>query len=611
MIKHFYAGLIGLLIAQQAFAGLPPTTAKGQNGASSTTFNFQAPRFQSTKINATTALLETGNQNELKNPGFEASTGTAPDDWSVSTGALTYTAIDAASGAKSAVFSPAGSGEVMSSYAITITSGAGLSGNSGAASCRIKTVSGSANPPTIQAYDGTNILASTAVAATTSTYTRTTVNFPFPASGTTSLRIVSTGAGSYKIDDCYLGLAEGFNLATVAGGIITEWVAYTPTITGFGTPTSVSFYSRRIGDSLEVEGSFIAGTVAASVASISFGYNGNNANVTMDTSKLSANGVVGRGMTNASATTTYFGNITVIGNSGSTVLLGYRSSTAVESSGANGNAIIGTGNFLSVRFMVPISGWTANFSGSAVSADQTVEYVYNSDTSNADNLTAFAYGDTGGQFGSYATAARTKRVRFTQGIQSVDKLELEIKQNGSWIPIGSNNLLVANATTTTQGMYIQPVSGVSTDVDVVFGTTRDVGGNSWSGIAGTDNFKWRLKKIKNGLSAPLLVGSVTSNSSGLERAEHAHVSSTGTVSGESGDWVNGNASIASNVFTITLNSGMFSSAPVCLCTPESSSALYLKQCQATSATSVSVLWTQTDNAANGVKDFGLFCVGPR
>src|SRR5690606_6023329 len=72
-----------LLTPNIIFAGFPPTTIKGQSTSANapTTFNFQTPNFQSTRINSTTALIETGNSNWAKNPGFEGST--TSEGWSV------------------------------------------------------------------------------------------------------------------------------------------------------------------------------------------------------------------------------------------------------------------------------------------------------------------------------------------------------------------------------------------------------------------------------------------------------------------------------------------------------------------------------------------------
>ncbi len=71
-IVYFLSFLLAFLPAYGAF---PPTTIKGQSDtAKATTFNFQVPNNQATRIDSTTALIETGNGNLLVNPGFEAST---------------------------------------------------------------------------------------------------------------------------------------------------------------------------------------------------------------------------------------------------------------------------------------------------------------------------------------------------------------------------------------------------------------------------------------------------------------------------------------------------------------------------------------------------------
>lgn len=66
--------------------------------------------------------------------------------------------------------------------------------------------------------------------------------------------------------------------------VTTPWTAYTPTFSaGFGTTSGVSFFWRRVGDSVEVSGYFKCGTVAASVATITIP---NSATWTIDTTKV-------------------------------------------------------------------------------------------------------------------------------------------------------------------------------------------------------------------------------------------------------------------------------------------------------------------------------------
>lgn len=75
MKKTFKYALIGFLLSTQSFAGLPPTSVRGQSDSSDKVkFNIQAPNNQMTDLGGIKTLVETGNDNLLKNPGFEAST---------------------------------------------------------------------------------------------------------------------------------------------------------------------------------------------------------------------------------------------------------------------------------------------------------------------------------------------------------------------------------------------------------------------------------------------------------------------------------------------------------------------------------------------------------
>jgi len=74
-MKHLKYIIASILITSQCFAGLPPTSVKGQSDSSSIVkFNFQTPNNQITDLGGPKALIETGNDNLLKNPGFEAAT---------------------------------------------------------------------------------------------------------------------------------------------------------------------------------------------------------------------------------------------------------------------------------------------------------------------------------------------------------------------------------------------------------------------------------------------------------------------------------------------------------------------------------------------------------
>ncbi|NDD83800.1 hypothetical protein EBZ38_05880, partial [bacterium] len=78
--------------------------------------------------------------------------------------------------------------------------------------------------------------------------------------------------------------------------------------------------------------------------------------------------------------------------------------------------------------------------------------------------------------------------------------------------------------------------------------------------------EWSIINITQSIPAPLLVGSVTSNSSGLERVERARVTANGSscaVTSQSGSWLASCSSPAAGQYLFTINSGIFSVTPFC------------------------------------------------
>lgn len=148
--------------------------------------------------------------NIIQNAGFE--NGRAK--WTASGG--TFAAVTSGSnlldGRGSVTWDSSASSQTLTSTAVAIPRG--LYGRTGLAQCLIQTPSGTATH-TIQAFDGTNILASqTVTSSTTPSIAR--VNFIFPTSGNIQLRLVSVASNEplIAIDDCYVG--EPVNLTSVA-----------------------------------------------------------------------------------------------------------------------------------------------------------------------------------------------------------------------------------------------------------------------------------------------------------------------------------------------------------------------------------------------------------
>lgn len=135
-------------------------------------------------------------------------------------------------------------------------------------------------------------------------------------------------------------------------GVVTDWVVYTPTFTGFGTPSSVQILSRRVGQSLQIRGRFTAGTSTGVEARMTLGFNG-----------------VDGGLTSTAATTiTVAGCGTIsfpfagsfqplIEPSTAYITFGLLNAGTSGLAKATGNGFTGSGTIVSVQCDIPITGW--------------------------------------------------------------------------------------------------------------------------------------------------------------------------------------------------------------------------------------------------------------
>jgi len=163
----------------------------------------------------------------------------------------------------------------------------------------------------------------------------------------------STSAYSVKIDDLLFGPQ-----AKLYGSVTTDWVSYTPTITGFGTVSGVNVFSRRVGSNLEVQGYFTSGTPTATTAQMTLGFGGANGNVVIDTAKVGYT-IGSFGLGNAS-TTLFSGNILSVNGAVNYVTFGAQTSTVTANNPANGNLLAVNGGVVSFKFSVPIVGWSSS-----------------------------------------------------------------------------------------------------------------------------------------------------------------------------------------------------------------------------------------------------------
>ncbi len=195
-----------ILAPAPGLAAYPPTTTKGQlDATSSTTFNFVAPAYQITKTAATTGLIETGSDNLLKNPSFEATTFS--DGWTKTGSGTWASSTPLGLGTKSLLWTPVGAGETIIGTAITVPES--YKGKSGEFVCQVQVPSG-ANSAEMILWNGTSDFGTSgsfaSIVAGSSGATEIRATFIYPASGTIAAKFTSgSSVDPVKIDGCRVG----------------------------------------------------------------------------------------------------------------------------------------------------------------------------------------------------------------------------------------------------------------------------------------------------------------------------------------------------------------------------------------------------------------------
>lgn len=127
----------------------------------------------------------------------------------------------------------------------------------------------------------------------------------------------------------------------------------------------------------------------------------------------------------------------------------------------------------------------------------------------------------------------------------------------------------------------------------------------------TESFQISVIPLDKNGNTPLLVGSVTSNSTGAERIERVSVdcdASSGVLS-QSGSWISSVGNRATNC-QVNIASGIFSSAPTCVCSSRGDGSN--SWCQAFGATTSLFRVQFMSSSATDVDGEGdIICMGPR
>lgn len=295
----------------------------------------------------------------------------------------------------------------------------------------------------------------------------------------------------------------------------TEWVSYTPTVSGNGSKVFTTEGKwRRVGDTMEIQVEAAGNATASGAAtatnftiSLPSGFN-------MDTTKIctTTNGdpLLGSGAEFSVVTASqYQYQIAPV------YVNGVTDSFAFLKSGGSVNYRIGDLNaartmFFNAHVFVPISQWSG--SGTVNVAQNDVEYYYTTDTWDGAGSTT-GYGPAGQTIPGALTADRTKTIALQTPMQQGDALVVELLFAGDWVPSPSLYPYVRQ-NATFYGTQLIPVS--TTSVSVVFyryaepsGATYGAAGAAWA--AGVS--AWRLKKTKAGVAVGF--GIVSSTAAGL------------------------------------------------------------------------------------------------
>ena len=179
---------------------------------------------------------------------------------------------------------------------------------------------------------------------------------------------------------------------------ITDWIVYTPTFVGFGTPSAVEFEYRQNGQNYDIRGKFTSGTTTGVEARIGLPFSAISAN----SSSIPSLTVAGQMITNISSSTQ--ANFAILMEpSVAYVTFGGQQTTQQMLNKQVANGFISSGNIISIIASIPIAGLTS-YNSSVVVPTQQVS----SDTmSFAFKATAINGNDAIGTFNTYTYAANT------------------------------------------------------------------------------------------------------------------------------------------------------------------------------------------------------------
>jgi hypothetical protein len=602
------------------------------------------------------ALIETGRQ-ILVNGGFEQ--GKASWVASGGTFATTQTLANVGVGLVAGSINFSSAAQTLTSSAAAIP--AGLYGQNGYLSCRIQTPSGTATHK-LQVYDGSNVVAEQAITSSTS-YVPTSLNFIIPSSGNLSARLIAVAADEplVNIDDCKLGIGLGSGSSSVAQSVLygaithpkatnCNWSTTSTTYTAFAadsdctTPTGSNLYGRASAPATKIPGITFASLPPGDYYVVANGiftkgnfdgtsfFRFSDGTNQADENPFSIQGAIfgtSPVITGRFSYTTAQSNVTiqVFAKSNTSSLTTYVEAVLADLNiqvyyfpSSSQQAINPSSNYL------PVWGTFTDATGVNIQATGTdatfTNALFNSSnfTTNG-NATVAGSNQAGitftnvppgrymvvGQGGFGGDAGATCSFRFFDGTTSGGQSQVD----------NTNGAGIVNATLIGTFEW----SSLANRTIVVQATKTSGGGGTFCNLAVSQEngnyspLRISLIPLSYGIPVPLLVGSVTSNSAGLERIERATIaeaanctSSPCTITRQSGSWLSSVTRAAAGQYTLNIASGIFSSPPTCTCISNQAGCA-----QPTTPTSTSFVFYTQDSAATPVdaQKINIICQGAR
>jgi hypothetical protein len=594
----------------------------------------------------------------LNNGGFERGKAS----WTASGGtfAIVTSGTNLLTGNDSATWDSNGAAQTLLSTAVTIPKG--LYGTNGVGLCKIQVPSGAATH-TIEAYDGSNILGSvTILSSTIPTYSY--VNFVFPSSGSISLRLKSVNADEplIAIDDCFLASASEVNMTQVSQAQFIGSAYFATTASCLwtrATSTTLAAFATTAacpGPTVDINpGPGTIQTTDSDLPRVTV------ANLPPGNYKACFNGAVVSNTTNQMSFAIFDGTTTSPMRQGA---LGNGSGGTISICGVYNYTSAGSHSY--ELYSAASTSSTITLS-SAVAPDQlgftlekfpsTTEMAYRPDAGGAlswsgyhDSTCSWTVTQTtfAADFAVDTTCALVERtnVNFgavTSALVSADKLPgivftpkrvgryyvcATVNEPGSGTASNTTRFRLTDGTTTiaengnsqgTNGAWSVNLCGIYS-ATALTSTTLKVQGDAASGTALIHNadtantaIEWSIFSMDQQIPAPLLVNSVVSSSSGVERIGRAYIANNGTctITSQSGNWISSVAHSATGVCDLTITG--FSAAPTCIAMQVDAAASGWANLM-TGATSTFVKIKNISDTGTGTvtsdRDFTIICMGP-